>query len=96
MPSFVQARPVHSAYLRAAGSLLARKPTRRGRAPGTMATSSLICWRSVSATTDVSILLTVTGISPFDCGELGVLAELLTPGAEQLVGSRRVGGAAVI
>ena len=56
---------------------------RRGRAPGPMAPASLICWRSVSATTDVSILLTVPGISPFDCGELGVLAELLTPGAKQ-------------
>ena len=67
-----------------------------GRAPGTMATSSLICWRSVSATTLVSILFTDTGISPFDCGELGVLAEPAHAGAEQLVGSRLYGGAAVI
>jgi hypothetical protein len=44
----------------------------------------------------VSILFTVTGISPWDCGELGLLAELLAPGAEQFFSRRVAGGAAVI
>jgi hypothetical protein len=58
MPSAAAARPVHSAYLRADGSLFARKPTSLGRTPGTSETSRRIFTRSSSATTDVSIFVT--------------------------------------
>lgn len=62
MPSAMQALPVHSAYFLAAGSVLARRPTRRGDSiPDCL---SLATWERTSSRKGAAMVPASTFLAP--------------------------------